>query len=231
MTVYSLSGGKMTPIKQWNNVQIGTVLHMNGYECDDYVIIKNTGHMYETINLRTFERIMRGYSLKHISEKQANNGIQVYVTDRVMDPEAIMDVIDSNKAYNIKKEAEKVQLIKDDEAATKQLLKDYSHLDTFEGYTGLKTGAKNLKRELRTAFPGVKFSVRSSSYSMGCSIDVQYPHEFPKESIEQLEGIYNKYQYGYFNGMEDIYEYSKNLFTNLFGGAKYVHAQREWKGE
>lgn len=51
--------------------------------------------------------------------------------------------------------------------------------------------AKEIREELKSTFPSVKFSVRSSNYSMGCSITVEWT-DLP--SVEAVEAITNKYE-------------------------------------
>ena len=85
-------------------------------------------------------------------------------------------------------------------------------------------GAKNIKTELADAFPDVKFSVRSESYSGGSAIDVSWTDG---PTTDEVEKITNKYKYGWFNGMEDLYEYADEVWTDVFGGAKYVTCDRE----
>ena len=63
--------------------------------------------------------------------------------------------------------------------------------------------AAAIKAELAKAFPHVKFSVRSDSFSMGNSVDISWQNG---PTVAQVEAISGKYQYGHFNGMEDIYE-------------------------
>jgi len=84
-------------------------------------------------------------------------------------------------------------------------------------------GSKNLKIELQKIFPGVVFSVKSESYSMGCSIDVRWKDG---PTADDVRKIADKYQEGYFDGMEDLYNYKDQVFTDVFGGAKYVCCQR-----
>ena len=88
----------------------------------------------------------------------------------------------------------------------------------------LITATKNMRTELKVAFPGVKFSIKSERYSGGDSVRVQWT-DGPKNSA--VMGIVKKYQDGHFDGMTDYYEYSNDPFTDFFGGAKYVFAQRE----
>lgn len=75
---------------------------------------------------------------------------------------------------------------------------------TKEISTHAKT-AKEIRKELKTAFPNIKFSVTSESFSMGNSVNIQY-EDGPQR--RDIESITNKYQYGHFDGMTDMYEYS-----------------------
>ena len=93
------------------------------------------------------------------------------------------------------------------------------------GKSSHATGAKNIKIELERTFPGVKFSVKSRSFSGGDSIDVAW-EDGP--IVGEVTTIINKYREGSFDGMNDIYEYDRgNVFPDVFGGSKYVHGQRQ----
>lgn len=84
-------------------------------------------------------------------------------------------------------------------------------------------GAGNIRRELKVAFPGVKFSVTSKSYSGGDSIDIAWVDGPTTGRVEKIVG---KYAEGHFDGMDDSYSYSRDQFPRVFGGAKYVMTQR-----
>ena len=62
-----------------------------------------------------------------------------------------------------------------------------------------KLAAKNIRLQLRAAFPGTKFSVRNRDYG---SIDVSWS-DGPTNA--QVSAITAAYQAGRFDGMEDIY--------------------------
>ena len=84
--------------------------------------------------------------------------------------------------------------------------------------------AANIRRELKAAFPGIKFSVRSDSYSGGDSVDIRW--ELGPTSRE-VDAITNKYQEGSFDGMVDLYTYdSDDSWTRKHGGAQYVQTSR-----
>ncbi len=85
-------------------------------------------------------------------------------------------------------------------------------------------GAKNLRTELKRAFPHVKWSVKSESYSGGCSINVNWALGPTSEEVRAISG---KYGYGTFDGMTDTSGYVDDMsFTDVFGGAKYVSESR-----
>lgn len=82
--------------------------------------------------------------------------------------------------------------------------------------------AKAIRKELGKAFPETKFQVRSESYSMGSSVDVDWTDG---PTTDMVEEIIKKYQYGHFNGMEDLYEYSNT--REDIPQVKFVMTQRE----
>ncbi|HEY0878966.1 MAG TPA: LPD29 domain-containing protein [Zeimonas sp.] len=88
----------------------------------------------------------------------------------------------------------------------------------------LQAAAKNIRIELAAAFPGVKFSVKSSRFSMGDSIDVRWTDGPIAAQVEEIVG---KYQAGSFDGMTDLYTYERNAWRDAFGDAKYVQTARE----
>lgn len=92
----------------------------------------------------------------------------------------------------------------------------------------LTTAAKNIRAELRQAFPGVRFSVRSERFSGGDSIDVRWADG---PSSNRVREIVDKYKQGDFDGMTDSYNYSPTNFNKQHGSAKYVQVQRDISAE
>ena len=85
--------------------------------------------------------------------------------------------------------------------------------------------AANIRRELKHAFPGQKFSVRSDSYSGGDSVSI---HWTLGPTTKEIDAFTSKYQEGTFNGMIDLYEYDADrTFTSHYGSVKYVLTQRD----
>lgn len=89
--------------------------------------------------------------------------------------------------------------------------------------SGHALGAKNLRVELKRAFPGVKFSVTSSSFAGGDSISVRWTDGPTSDAVNTIA---DRYQEADFEPMDDSTSYRDNVFAELFGGAKYVSCSR-----
>lgn len=81
--------------------------------------------------------------------------------------------------------------------------------------------AKAIRAELKKEFPGIKFSVTSSSYAGGNSVRVDY---VDGPQYAKVMNIVSKYQEGSFDGMNDIYNYD-NRNADI-PQVKYVLVQR-----
>ena len=78
-----------------------------------------------------------------------------------------------------------------------------------------KQAAKNIRKELKAAFPKTKFSVRVPHFD---TIYVTWGNE---PSAFEVSKITQKYERGSFNGMEDIYEKHAD-FDGANGSAKFI---------
>ena len=92
--------------------------------------------------------------------------------------------------------------------------------------TGSAQCAAAIRTELKTKFPNYKFSVTSDNFSMGNSVNISWTDG---PTAGQVESVTRKYQYGHFNGMEDVYEYSNNI--EGLPQAKYVSESRKMSEE
>ena len=81
--------------------------------------------------------------------------------------------------------------------------------------------AAMIRKELKQAFPNVKFSVTSDTFSMGDAVRIRW-EDGPK--VEAVDAITGKYQYGHFDGMIDMYENS-NCRSDI-PQVKYVQTNR-----
>ena len=81
--------------------------------------------------------------------------------------------------------------------------------------------AAAIRKELKAEFPGIKFSVKSESYAGGNSVSIKWEDGV---TTKEVDAVVNKYQYGSFNGMEDIYENTNN--RDDIPQVKYVMTER-----
>lgn len=225
--------GKLEPIDETsgdkNNLPVGTVLLLNGYDDPKYVITANRGAdpshtsygaRYDCTNLRTGEDLTKqAYTLKWLKDKTSNM-IQTYITEQVMDREEMTWALIAAKAT--KEENDKAAKLKAEQKAS-----DKASLPARFPYlrpgSGVVAGAANIRIELKRAFPSVKFSVKSE-HRGSSSINIGWTDGPTSEQVEKITG---KYQEGSFNGMEDIYEYNHDaVWPDVFGGARYVFENR-----
>jgi len=88
--------------------------------------------------------------------------------------------------------------------------------------------ARELKVRLRDEL-GLKIkSARSENYAGGSSVYIEVIDPSP-EHLEAAKVIEGEYVYGYFNGMEDIYEYS--AVDNGKPKVSYVFVRPHWSDE
>lgn len=148
----------------------------------------------------------------------------------VLSADKLVDFVRAAKAEGIRLAAERAQAKSDkaeaDRAELNRIVKEYPYLTQYD-YSGKASsyavGAKNMRKELERAFPGVKFSCRSKSYSGGCSIHASWT-DGPTEA--QASPIVDKYQECDFDGMDDSTSYRHSVWPEVFGGAKYTSASR-----
>lgn len=99
---------------------------------------------------------------------------------------------------------------------------EYAHLDQGDDQSSGKLAASNIRKELKRAFPGVKFSVRKEDCG---SVRVGWTDG---PTLAEVEKITSKYKAGHFDGMEDLYNYTTSPFITVFGGAKYLSVSRSY---
>tara|TARA_R110000868_G_scaffold350752_1_gene612089 strand:+ start:16225 stop:16770 length:546 start_codon:yes stop_codon:yes gene_type:complete len=94
-------------------------------------------------------------------------------------------------------------------------------------YINVVETAKMIRTALKESFPGVKFSVKSSSYSMGASININYV-DGPTNA--QVKAVISVFEGSYFDGMTD---YKGLNYSSLDGeevrfGADFVFVNRKF---
>ncbi|MGL5297783.1 MAG: DUF3560 domain-containing protein [Plesiomonas sp.] len=102
---------------------------------------------------------------------------------------------------------------------------EYAHLTPLgEHDNGGVPAAKNVRRDLKKAFLGVKFSVKSSYDTINVSWQDGPTHS-------EVEAVIEKYENGKFDAMTDCFNFDTSPFNAVFGGCRYVFVQREHSDE
>lgn len=242
--VYSLLTNGLKPLED-TILPIGQIVWLNGYGQNEHyhdrqVIYSSYKRfdgriMYECVNVDNMTTATHeAYNIRH--EKDIFGIGTYYKTGDIFeDIASLPELVKQAKANEIKiREQEKQQAKSKAEAEAKEkqeLPKKYPYLKQakdFEKISRHALGAKNIKIELEREFPSIKFTVKSESYSGGNSIDVSWTDGV---TTDQVDKIIDKYQECHFNGMEDLEEYVDQVFTDVFGGAKYVHSNRHITNE
>lgn len=97
-------------------------------------------------------------------------------------------------------------------------------------YISTTDTAKMIRKSLKEAFPGVKFSVVSSKYSGGSSISIKWIDGPTSEQVDEITG---RFEGSYFDGSID---YKGSRFAMIGGeqvhfSADFVFTRREYSDE
>ena len=111
-------------------------------------------------------------------------------------------------------------------ALTQKWRREFPDLEQSEGSTKTRwaRGSANIRTELNRAFPGISFTVRSNSYSGGCSIDIGW-YDGPTE--KDVKAVSDKYQTSRFDGRDDSTHSTSTHWNAVYGGASYVSENRD----
>lgn len=164
-----------------------------------------------------------GYESVRLSESTLR-GVQWEIYDSVATTDEILDAWQYVKETTAAKEqaereaserrvAERIQHAADNPHLTKKTDKP--------NFSNGRLAAENIRKELKVAFPKIKFRVKSDHNS----VDIYWTDGPTSDSVN---AICRKYKAGHFDGMTDCYEYSRdNTFSQVFGSPEYVFCQRK----
>lgn len=87
--------------------------------------------------------------------------------------------------------------------------------------------AKLVRVALKESFPGIKFSVTSSVYSGGASINIKYQNG---PTCKQVKAVVSNFEGSYFDGMTDYKgrNYSSMNGVNVRFGADFIFVNRKY---
>ena len=160
---------------------------------------------------------------------EATRKLDIPVDDIRKTPEEIGQENESRETARVEREAQAETHANECDEIVKRLRAEYPWAKPQDDKLSRQArAAANIRGELKRAFPGIKFRVRSDSFSMGDSVDISWSMGPTDKEVQAITG---KYQCGHFNGMEDIYENDYSAYSNavsvVLGQSKYVQTQRD----
>ena len=161
-------------------------------------------------------------SMMHQLPECILHGVQWTIHDEVLGQDEVLQILKNARAEEERKISEKklAQKTFQDEIERLKTAPEYSRLS--QEQKGVAQVTANIRKELKAAYPGVKFSVRVRHTD---SVTVIWT-DGPKE--DDIKTIVGKYRLGHFNSMEDIYEYCETPFNKVYGGVSYLFTNREF---
>jgi hypothetical protein len=140
------------------------------------------------------------------------------------------EVIDYNDLHSLaKSESNRIATseAKQKEVDRLYLLDKYGDvlIHTSDKEYSAKTAIKNVRKELKTEFPNVKFSVKRRDCNV---IDISWTDGPTSKMVEEISGKYEDHESDWSG---DFRDYNPSVFNRLFGGAKYVFENRHMNDE
>jgi hypothetical protein len=149
-------------------------------------------------------------------------GCQWRIGDEVASQQDIDKALAYAEACKVKADGFKKLKAEAQAKEKERILKEYPDLE--QGDDDAVIVAKNIKTELKKAFPKIKFSVRSDYFTNGSSVHIKWVDGPTQEEVQKIT---YKYKSGHFNAMSDCYESNPdNVWVKVFGGADYVSPSR-----
>ena len=101
---------------------------------------------------------------------------------------------------------------------------------TEKRYLSCAETARLVRKALKTNFPGIKFSVRSKTYSGGASIDVSWTDG---PTTKEVDAVTKSFEGASFDGMIDLKSYHDSILDGevVSFGADYVFSNRHYTVE
>jgi hypothetical protein len=217
------------------HIQVGTRIHSILYGGRDGVVyaihgqqspesVRSIGGLIQTGGRADFDIVFDNGTESLRLPECILRGVQWRIYEEIATPAEIADMLNFAATEDVRKrnEAEVASRKFAEEVAGLKVNPKYAKLtQAGVNHGGGKLVAANLRIELKTAFPGVKFSIRSDYNSVRIAWT-------DGPTTEHVKAITGKYEGGHFDAMDDSYHHSNSPFTSVFGSAKYISENRSY---
>lgn len=219
--------GELPEAKKEYKIKVGQVIFTHGLENERKRVIYDIeagkfGTIYKSVLLNGSETATDD----HLTPFREKFGIGVYYNEgEMLEQDEITDLLIS--AHENMKQTEALRKVQE-QVNREQREEKEKYLSQFKQADRRKT-SEIVKREILKRWPEVrKVTVKTDVYSGGSSMDVRY---YAPNEIEDIEAFVNSFQYGRFNGMEDIYECSGDDAPIIDGYIlqTYKYCGTEWE--
>jgi len=210
-------------------IQPGQVIFLNGYGQDEHshnrlIVYKVENETIHYVNEKTLEiGSHKEHSVKPI-EKKFGIGIYYKQNDIVKDLDAVNNLVieayEKKKKFEAERPEREAKAAKEHQEAIAQIMAEYPYLKPIEKKWGGKYAAENIRIELKRHFPGVVFSVVTHNLD---TVNIRWTNGPSRISVTKIT---NKYENHETDHSGDFRDYAPTLFTETFGGAKYVFEER-----
>jgi hypothetical protein len=204
----------------------GIVIAVHGEQVPDRV--DSLGGVVTWCDTANFDIAFESYISKGIPESIIH-GVQWFIDDEVATPDEIATAIANAEAATAAAKVKQSENLVRREAEKAKHAADNPHLvtkATHPDWSPSRLAAENIRRELKRAFPTVKFAVSKDGYD---AVRVKWTDG---PTVKMVEAVTRKYSGGSFDGSQDLFEYNPDAtFAAVFGDPKYVFESREWTTE
>ncbi|KOB18745.1 hypothetical protein AE925_11340 [Xanthomonas arboricola] len=164
-----------------------------------------------------------GSQFKKLTEAALRN-VQWDVLPEIADAVEVAAAIDLAQRYELAALDAKAKVEADRNATaaglrTDRTLKHLVPITDGERYD-TTCAAANIRRDLKKAFPGTKFSVRTTNHNQ---VKIQW-EDGP--CTADVDAVSKRYKLGSFDVDADSYEYRRSAWCDVFGGAEHVNTVR-----
>ncbi|WP_164057774.1 LPD29 domain-containing protein [Serratia marcescens] len=169
-----------------------------------------------------------GKILRNVSESVLR-GVQWKICDDVCTPSEIDGILSAALQEERRNEKTKKDMKEAFEEEVRRLKSapEFTNLKKVES-NNISVAAvvsSNIRLLLKKYFSDVKFTVKKTSYN---SVSVRWTDGPTCDKVEEITG---RFKSGYFNSMEDVYEYNESPFNVVYGGINFISIDRVYSDE